>query len=493
MARAFYTGIDKTIKGSRFVANKSRKGHALIHTAASDFHDERIPTALRLQAAVVGQSRLAPAAAAFASELAVGFGCDRVSVGFVEDSFARIVAISHGGSPTGEAELLSLLGGAMDEAIEQQVSLRYPPLPDAPPRIVLAHQSIQRRQGGGICTVPLVSGGEIVGAVTFEFQDDQQFDDTRIAACENLISLIGPVLELMRRNEEAWHTRFARGVGNIWQNLRGPEQRKMRYIAMASAAIVLVLLFVPFSYHIGGPARVEGATQRILVAPADGYLKQAFVRPGDQVAAGQVLVEMAEQDLQIERRKWSSELAQHENAYAAALARADRAQLVINQAKADEAKAQLELTEQRLGRARIEAPFAGIVIKGDLSQQLGAPLQRGEALLTLAPRDQYRIIIEIDERDISRIGSGQRGHLALSALPWDTLPISVRRITPMASAVEGANVFEVEAVVEAATDKLKPGLQGVARIEAGRLPLIWGWTHRAFEWLALKLWAWWGL
>jgi hypothetical protein len=34
------------------------------------------------------------------------------------------------------------------------------------------------------------------------------------------------------------------------------------------------------------------------------------------VKAGQVLAELAEQDLQLERSKWASELAQHENAYA---------------------------------------------------------------------------------------------------------------------------------------------------------------------------------
>jgi multidrug resistance efflux pump len=44
------------------------------------------------------------------------------------------------------------------------------------------------------------------------------------------------------------------------------------------------------------------------------------VRPGDLVKAGQVLAELAEQDLQLEHNRWASELAQHENAYAAAMA-----------------------------------------------------------------------------------------------------------------------------------------------------------------------------
>lgn len=441
----------------------------------------------------VGQSSFIRAASAFASELASGFGCERVSVGFVEDGFARIVAISHGGSPTSESELLDQLGSVMDEAIEQKATVRYPAPADAPPCIVLAHQALQRRQGGGLCSIPLVSGDRIVGAVHFEFADERAFDSATITTAEHLISLVGPVLELMRRNELPLHKQLVEGFRLLRQRLGAPERRRLRLALIAGAVAASLLVFIPLPHQVGGQARIEGAIQRVLVAPADGYIKQVFARPGDAVEAGQVLVEMAEQDLQIERRRWASELAQHENAYAAALARADRAQLVINQARADEARAQLALIDQQLGRARIEAPFAGVVIRGDLSQSLGAPVKRGDTLLTVAPVEKFRVIVEIDERDITRIAVGDRGHLALSALPWDRQPITVRRITPMATAVEGSNIFEVEAELDQPENGLRPGLQGVARIEAGHQPLLLGWTQRGLTWLRLKLWAWWGL
>ena len=272
-----------------------------------------------------------------------------------------------------------------------------------------------------------------------------------------------------------------------------PEKGPLRWSLMALSAALLVASLLPIYHNVGGQARIEGAIQRVLVAPADGFLKQSLVRPGDRVKTGQILVNMAEQDLQIEYRKWSSELAQHENAYAAALAKADRTQLVINQAKADEARAQVELVEQQLGRSHIQAPFDGIIIKGDLSQSLGAPVKRGDPLLTLAPIDQFRVIVEVDERDIADVKIGQHGKVALSALPWDSWAIKITRITPMASAVEGRNVFEVEAAIDAPADKLKPGLQGIAKIDAGHRPLLWNWTHRGFEWIAIKLWGWWGI
>jgi hypothetical protein len=80
------------------------------------------------------------------------------------------------------------------------------------------------------------------------------------------------------------------------------------------------------------------------------------------------------------------------------------------------------------------------------------------------------VIVEVDERDIGRVRVGQPGSLALSALPWDTLAVKVTRVTPMANAVEGRNVFEVEAALDAQPDTLRPGLRGVARIAVGREP-----------------------
>ncbi len=45
--------------------------------------------------------------------------------------------------------------------------------------------------------------------------------------------------------------------------------------------------------------------------------------------------------------------------------------------------------------------------------------------------------------------------------------------------------------VEAATAALRPGLEGVAKIEVGRRRLVWIWTHELFDWIRLWAWSWW--
>jgi multidrug resistance efflux pump len=213
-------------------------------------------------------------------------------------------------------------------------------------------------------------------------------------------------------------------------------------------------------------------------------------RPGERVRAGQPLVDLADRELQLERQRWQSQLAQQLEGLAAAQARADRPALAQHQARADEAQAQLELAEQKLVRSRLVAPFDAVVVQGDLMQQLGAPVRQGAELMTLAPDGSYRVIVEVDEYDIARVQPGQGGSLALSALPWQTEPLQVRRVSPVARAVEGRNVFEVEAALAAAPAGLRPGLLGQARVEVGRAPLAWQGFSRAAAALRQGWWRW---
>ncbi|HEV7915725.1 MAG TPA: HlyD family efflux transporter periplasmic adaptor subunit, partial [Albitalea sp.] len=246
----------------------------------------------------------------------------------------------------------------------------------------------------------------------------------------------------------------------------------------------------PGTLQLAGQARVEGAMQRSISAPADGFVKAVHVRPGDAVTAGQLLLELAEQDLRIDAQRLAGELAQHESASLAALARSDRAQMGQHLARAEEARAQLELVNGRIVRTRIEAPFDAVVIEGDLTRSVGAAVKRGEALLALAPRDGHRIVIQIDERDIERVRTGQSAALALSALPWDTLPLQVTRVMPVARSIAGANVFDVEARPLGRSDALRPGMTGVARVSVGHEALALTAGRRMLDWLRLRWWQW---
>ncbi len=442
---------------------------------------------LRLQALLLKPQPLAQAASALASELANTLGFERVSLGLSARSALDVIALSHGAQFGRRQGLIQALAGAMQEAIDQGASIAYPPPAEAPPRIVQAHAALAAQGPGTLLSVPLIEAGTPIGALCFERSGALRAEELR--AIEQLACVLAPLIELKRRAEQPWPARAAEGLR---ASFAGRSQRTRRLAALAGLTGALLLAFVPLSYRIGAPARLEGAVQRVLAAPTEGYLHAAHVRPGDAVEAGQLLVELAQQDLLLQARKWEAELAQHDNSAAAALARADRTQYALAQARAAEAGAQLELARGQIARTQLTAPIDGLVIKGDLSQSLGAPVQRGEVLLTLAPREAFRLIVEVDERDIGAVALGQHGTLALSALPGERLAFTVKRISPVALTTEGRNTFEVEAAFDTPPAGLRPGLQGVAKIEAGNQPLGWIATHRLIDWLRLALWGWTG-
>lgn len=436
-------------------------------------------TLLHLQAVLLGQSDFQRSVAALASELAAALVVDRVSIGMSNHGRIDVVAMSHDAELDRRGDLVRAVAGAMEEAVNQSQLVKFPVDSTDRLSITLQHAELARCGSTAIVTVPLVCDGRSIGALTLE-RCQAPLSRAEAVLCEHIACLVAPLLELQRRAARPWWSRAGEAVRTT--------RRTWAWVA-AGAVGVSALMFMPVPHRVGAPARIEGAMQRIVAAPADGFLKAIHARPGDTVRAGEVLVELADRELTLEERKWESAVAQHENSYGAALARGDRTEFALSRARAAEAEAELHLVQQYLARTRLGAPIDGIVIKGDLSQAVGAPVQRGEELLTIAPSDQHRVIVEVDESDVAAIRQGQKGWLALSALPGETLPITVARVTPVAAVRDGRNTFEVEAHLSRGASLLRPGLQGIAKIDAGERALGWVWTHRIVDWLRLTLWS----
>jgi hypothetical protein len=446
---------------------------------------------LHLLATIEAHDEFKAGATAFATELAEIFDCDRVSVGLAGRRHMKVHALSHSTEFKANQGLLRDIGAAMEEAAWQGATLLFPQPEGAQPRVDRAHATLSQRHGSqAICTVLLVRNGKAVGAMMFERNRAEQLTRSEFTLCENIGALLGPLLDRKHAGDRAWPIKILAALREAVAPVFGPGNRALK-IGVASVLVAsIAAAFVPGDYRVSAPARLEGAVQRIMVAPGDGYLKEAHVRPGDRVKAGQPLAELADEDLRLEQRKARSEVSQLENSYGAALLKQDRTEVGIIFAKLEAARAQLDLVETQLQRTKLVAPFDGVVITGDLTQTLGAPVKKGDALMTLAPEHDFRVIVEVDERDIGDVKTGQPGSLALTALPGDARPLEVNRITPVATPGPGRNYFEVEAKLKVKDAELRPGLMGVAKIEAGSRSLLWILTHRVYGWLRLTLWSW---
>ncbi|MHB8474222.1 MAG: HlyD family efflux transporter periplasmic adaptor subunit [Gammaproteobacteria bacterium] len=451
-----------------------------------------LATVVELIATSLEHEHFQGAATAVVTEIATRLGCERVSLGFVQDDHVQVCALSHSAQFTGNSNLMRMIGSAMDEAIDQDAVLVFPATTELPPRVTRAHEELARQQGGcTLCTIPLGHDGRVFAAMTFERPAPLIFSAETIELCRHIALLVGPVLELQMLRDQSLAAKLRATLRTQWHKFSGVGNARHKTVAGLLIFALLFLSLATGNYRVAAKATLEGSIQRVLVAPQNGFIASAEARAGDIVRAGAVLATFDDQDMKLEQVSLSSRREQYLREYQGALADHDRSQFSILSAQIEQVDAQLDLLNEQLTRTRITAPFGGVVVSGDLSQSLGAPVERGQVLFEIAPLNRYRVVLRVDEREIAAIRAGQQGHLALSGLPGEVIPMMVKKVTPVAMAAEGINYFRVEAELKQQLQLLRPGMEGVGKIDAGRRKLVWIWTHKLIDWVRLSAWSWW--
>jgi len=452
----------------------------------------RLNMILQLIAAFLEQGEYRDAATALVTELASRLGCDRVVLASLERGAVYIEAVSHAAQFDRQANLLGATINAMTEALDQREAVVYPAEREARPVVTLSHAELAQASGaGGIATFPLLHGGRQTGVLTLERAHGFRFDAQSLELLEGLAGMLGPLVDLRRAQQRGLRAHAVQAAQDFWSRLAGPGHGGLKLAAGLLAALAVFLTFATGSYRVSADARIEGEIQRAITAPFQGYVRETAVRAGDAVRRGQVLARLDDRDLQVERTRLGAQRDQYAQQYRDAMAKQDRAQVRIASTQIAQAEAQLALVEEQLARTEVTAPFDGILVSGDLTQSLGAPLERGQVMLEVAPLDAYRIVLQVDEHDIAAVKVGQKGELVLTSLPGHRYPFSVAKITPVSTAREGRNVFRVEADLGANAElRLRPGMEGVAKVEIDERHLAWIWSRRLVEWLSLKSWAW---
>ena len=454
---------------------------------------DRATSCLDLLAAIGEQPRLQGMAMVVANDLAARFGCDRVSVGVMRrNGSIRLRAISHSASFKNQGRLVDAIENAMEEAVDQRSSVAYPPLPSTERAVAMAHRALTdiiRVSGASLLSVVMAgSKGGPVGAIVFERHRAESFDMNVLKLAEAVAALLGPVVELQLRANRLLAGRMIDSAGGGFAAVLGPRRPALKLGVIGVIALALFLTFAKGEHRVTAKAVLEGELQRAAVAPFDGFVRSAPVRAGDTVKGGELLVALDDRDLVLDRLKWRAERDKLLQKHQEALAKHDRSNLVLLYSQIRQAEAQLGLAEEKLARARIVAPFDAHVVSGDLSQMLGSPVEKGKTLFELAPLDAYRLIIHVDERDVRYIAVEQRGSIALTGMPGDPLPMILSKITPVTVAEEGRNSFRVEGRLTGPSPHLRPGMEGVAKIDTGQSSLVWIWTRRVVEWFRLVAW-----
>ena len=275
------------------------------------------------------------------------------------------------------------------------------------------------------------------------------------------------------------------------QTTKNPARRRFLIAGVIGALMAAVIIPLPFK--ISAPAYLEGAEQRAVVAPFDGFLSATHVRPGMAVAEGQALLELDTTDLRLRVDTLNGERNQIQKEYDSALADLDQARARIEKARLERVDAELAMVTSNIERSALTAGLNGVIVRGDLSRELGSPVSRGQVLAEIAPLDNYRIAVYVSESDIRYIDQKQAGAVTFTAIPNRRYAVAVKHIVAVAdsdqNARDGLNRFRVEAELLESSDELRPGMEGVAKIEVGRASLAYNLFRHLFSWIQMTLWT----
>jgi RND family efflux transporter MFP subunit len=450
----------------------------------------RVGLVTDLIATALQERRAVPAALAIANELAARLGCDRVSIGFEKSESVEVIAISHTATFDPKMKLARLIGEAMDEVLDLDVAITYPPGEDDDVGVIAHNELAREFRDAAICSVPLLCDGHTTGVLTLERSGGAAFDAETAEMLKTVGGVLGPIFELKQNTERGVLRRAWGAAREAAQTLVGPAHPGAKLLALVAALVLIFLSVATGTYRVSAKTVVEGAVQRVAAAPFDGFILQSMVRAGDTVRKGDTLARLDDRELKLEKTRLSYEHEELLRRQREALATKDRARVSELAAQIEQVAAASSLVEEKLSRATLTAPFDGVVVSGDLSQLLGTPVEQGKALFEIAPLDAYRVILEVDERDIRDVSVGQRGELTLSGAPNQHMAFTVQRITPVSTTQEGRNFFRVEAHLDNGSEQVRPGMEGVGKVVIDRRKLIWIWTHSLVDWMRLWWWKW---
>ncbi len=199
-----------------------------------------------------------------------------------------------------------------------------------------------------------------------------------------------------------------------------------------------------------------------------GRVKAVDVKVGDQVKAGQVLVELDTTLLEAKVKEAEANLAaaQVQVKYLKRVG-TDEVHLESAQAQADSAQAALDSAKATLAaQSNLVAPFDGTIAAVDISA--GETVVPGQVVITMGDLSKFQVETkDLSERDVPRVQIGQNANVFIKALNQE-YPGKVTDISRVSSTVGGDVVFKVTIDLDQQPQGLLWGMSADVKIQTGK-------------------------
>jgi len=327
-----------------------------------------------------------------------------------------------------------------------------------------------------------------------------------------LVPLTGPAAEvcgfLLLARDEAWSEREVALAGELgslygfalarffkstsWRDHSRVVSWSGRHRWTLLAALCVIGL-IPVRLTVLAPAEVVPAEPFLVRAPLDGVIDHFNVRPNQTVAAGDPLFDLDTTTLRAHSRvaHKAYDVASEEYRQAAQGAVTDerrKLEMVERKGELEEKALEMEYSQQLLDRVLVKAARAGVAVFADANDWQGRAVTIGERVLTLADPAKVELTVYLPVRDALDLAAGSPVTLYANGAALQTYSATLTTVAYRAeTAHDGLLAYRIKATFAAREAAPRLGLQGMAKLRAGRAPLAYVLLRRplaaARQWL----------
>jgi len=215
-----------------------------------------------------------------------------------------------------------------------------------------------------------------------------------------------------------------------WIEHRQHMEWNLNTLTTLSAVLIAIgILFIPWKSRIEAPGLLKIAAHTELFMPFPGKLERILVGKGENVKAGQALVQFNSSDLdsrleqskiKIEALKWEVSFhGQEENLN-------DRHLVALTELESAVSEYDGLMDEHK--RLTVRAPFDGEIIEVNDLLNTGEWIAKDESLLTVGQFDAYQIEAFLAEDHLGQVQSGADAKFYPEQLDWPVMPCRIVRI-----------------------------------------------------------------
>ncbi|QDT64858.1 biotin/lipoyl-binding protein [Calycomorphotria hydatis] len=319
-----------------------------------------------------------------------------------------------------------------------------------------------------------------------------------------------------------------RKIYQLWKSRETWRMKRINIIVTSCVAVAMIALLslVPIPWYGTAPIIAQPDEVRHIYTLNAGRLTELLVKPGEMVSEGDVLVKLANEELldQLDAARLETERHQIELRFAVAKSDSGARQLARQQLA--NAGLQLKQLEEQVARLTLRAPVSGRVIagaarpvdaqarrQGDSStwsglptdeQNMGAVFEEGTHFVSIAPKEETRVLLHVNQDQRNDIQVGDRVDLRFDSAPDQLFQGTVEllasenqtNVDPTLTTQYGGalttvadefgherlmdRVYVATLVLPVNNELISPGTRGIGRFTR-QSRSVFAWSWRAFR------------